>query len=424
MAFLNQVMNSPTTPPFTGDSTDPNMTLRRPATPPFLRPAMPPPGSTTPVSIGGAPPAAPMTPVTPASATDPTTVSPTTPSALDQIYAQAADKQRALVALQNQQPDVKPGNWQRIASIIGAFGAGMRSPAEGIKAGQEVLNQPQAEAMDRWQHQVGAAKEDLAAQMQNVDLGMKVAQEKSRAAEEASVGKLRDVQTREGEDTLAGGPEKRKLAAEDEDRNKRADTLAKSGMDPQRVAEFRATGQLKDLDPKNEFEMAITAHQVGPDGKPTPEAKQAAAGLQTVNNMRISQIKAAKDPNEKAKFASEYNTSLTQVRSQMDRELAQLENSPGARFDKGTQARIQGLRDAMTAYDKELTDVRGIMRQGVGLPGEGATAAPAAGAGGAPGAFKVDPAWPAAKGVPDGKVLRDAKGNKVAKAIGGQWQAP
>lgn len=38
--------------------------------------------------------------------------------------------------------------------------------------------------------------------------------------------------------------------------------------------------------------------------------------------------------------------------------------------------------------------------------------------------FKPDPAWPAAKGVPDGKVLKDETGKVIARAKGGQWMAP
>ena len=38
--------------------------------------------------------------------------------------------------------------------------------------------------------------------------------------------------------------------------------------------------------------------------------------------------------------------------------------------------------------------------------------------------FKPNPSWPSAKGVKDGKVLKDEQGNVIARAQGGQWVAP
>jgi len=72
-------------------------------------------------------------------------------------------------------------------------------------------------------------------------------------------------------------------------------------------------------------------------------------------------------------------------------------------------AGLEGLKPTLEAVEKSGRTYRRRIVEGQG---------------GNQGGFEVPKDAPSAKGVADGKVLKDSKGNVIAKAQGGQWVAP
>lgn len=295
-----------------------------------------------------------MTPTTTPQAPAP---APNSSSFLDRILHEHDD----LNAMIKAGPQARPlSKAEKFAGLIAAGTTGWieggrygGNPAAGFQAAQSIYSRPRLEAEQDWQRKMAAQESQI-----NSDVRLKNIQDQE--ADRVSLAKDRDATANYRNWEQTGGPEKARIQAQDEDRNKKADDLKAAGYSDRDVAEFRATGSLRRLDPQNETELALAA--AGGD-------KKAGDALTLIRQQKIDEIKAARDPQQETRLLVDMRNGDIQMRGQLQTELDKLETDPMARTDKGTQARISGIRKQMAGLDADIQYAQEHMAQRANVPG-------------------------------------------------------
>lgn len=280
-----------------------------------------------------------MTPTTTPQAPAP---APNSSSFLDRILHEQDD----LNAMVKNGPQVRPlTKAEKIAGIIAAGTTGWieggrynGNPAAGFQAAQSIYSRPRIDAEQEWQRKMAAQESQI-----NSDVRLKNIQdqEADRKALEGERQENANYHKWERE----GGPETARIQAQQKDRDAKADELAKAGFDAHDVAEFRATGSLRRLDPQNEAELAMAA--AGGDTK-------AGAALKLLRDTKIEEMRNARDPNEQLRLYHEWRTGDIMLRGQLATELEKMQADPMSKGNDGAQQRMAAIQRQIDGLDKDI----------------------------------------------------------------------
>jgi hypothetical protein len=255
---------------------------------------------------------------------------------------------------------VEPSLAQKLGAVLLAGSTGWAHPgsAEGTKEAMTLYNQPQEEENRKFQQRVGG----LERQVGDIDKERQLQRQDKMEADQAD---FRRRQEKHMDWVEGGGPETAKMTAEQKYRDSQVDSLKKAGYSDQELAEFRATGKTRDNMPKTDMEAITMAHEIGPDGKPTPRALQAAAAHRQYVQDRIREIKAARDPNDQVKLVQSYMSDITAQRGQMDAELKAIQADKTSIVDPVKLARAKQLQQTIQGLDDDLGAARDFIGQRV-----------------------------------------------------------
>lgn len=327
MAVLNAILN-----PNRIDPTKPLVPMlpgRFPMTPPIFGEDQNIPGSSAPMSAPAAPETSPHSsepfPATPQS------------SALDQVM----NARKAVDALGPEPTNVKPGWRNRLAAMLAAGAAGWNhQPGEGAAEAQRILNMPTERAQADWKAQEAKALQAENEAVQNFNLGLSQSRDTREIAAEKNL-------EQERQDTAAY----RKQQAENQAaRDQATEKYRQNELDLER----QRLGK-----PSDPAQIAFQMSEVDATGKSTPAAMQAKRAWDAMEQSKLNDIHAARDPNEKARLLVDFQTNRTAIRSQIEREVQRLQTDPIASRDPAVQAQIRQYQADIQSIDKDLNYIHG-----------------------------------------------------------------
>lgn len=302
------------------------------------------PSSPSPVAPGSSSPTpAPNMPETSPHTSEPFPNVPQSSSRLNDVM----DAQHRLDALGEEPTSVKP-NWKlRLAAMLAAGAAGWNHE-NGMPIAQAILNMPLERAQAAWKAKEAPLERNYQEAVQGFDLGLSQDRETREAAAENAAQKTR-------EETL--GIDKQRLQNQIDSQNKEYD-IRKQELEDEK---------LKNARPTNETELALQATEVGPDGKSTPGAISANRALKVLQQQKIDQIHATRDPQERSRLLVDYQTNLTQVRAQLDRQLDSIQNNPMSRTDPAAATQMKNLQGQLAGIDEDLKYIHGELGKAGGF---------------------------------------------------------
>lgn len=309
------------------------------------------PAGATPASPTEAPPATEIQPLPQISG--PATAQPNVP--IDPLR-EKVNQLDLLTRLGPMKPKI--GWKERIAAMIAGGTAGWGdarrggNAAAGIQAAENILAMPRERAAERYRQQV-----------QGLQLGIsseeRMRQQQMEAEKQQADTAYRQRETQHMDWIEGGGAERAKMTAEQKFRDSQVPNLRKAGYSDSEIAEFQATGKTRDNMPKSDMEALIMAHEVGPDGQPTPRAQQAAAAHKQYIEDRLREIRATKDPNETVRMVGLYLNDLMAQRGQIDNEMKEMQkNTMLMMTDPQAKSRVQLLQGTLNSLDQDISAAR------------------------------------------------------------------
>lgn len=315
-------------------------------------------------------------------------------SAFNKIFGQEmtdyTNKQNFATDLQSSPPVVKPSKTRMVlGTLAGALTGWGEGATRGVAVASRAINAPQEQATTRWQSQVDAAKGDVSDTLNKIKMTMDAQKGQVDAQEANNRTKQIGIDSQRTQAEIAHWDQQDRISQQD------------------------ANDPWKNISGTDR--MLVVSKEVGPDGKPTQRATEAAAAYKQFYDDEIKKVQAAystRNPDEFVKTLETHISNLQTQQQHFEQERTRLETSNAAQLnqdDPGFQKQMKDLNDSISQIDSEVADARQLAKGKLEIKdgsatGPGASNAPAAGAG----ATQGQPPSP-----PQGakSVIKDGKGN-------------